>query len=496
MYKALFINIFILIGICAAASPVRLYGSAPEYKRMAIELNKYADFITHEQLSVCVLNFDSLGNFDVTADVDDVTYAFADLGSIMAYFYIEPGCDYQLVLPPFKPRADVDRLNPYYKPELVEMGIANTTSRLNEAMRNFYLFADSIYNATAVLLAKTRNVRLADKVIAECDSVARLQNISNKYFDDYVRYTEARIFALAHIKSPNTVAKRYFLRDSVVFNQEIYWQTLDLVYNNFLTSSLRGKSLERVRQVLDNKSPNFTELSSAIATDSAFSQLTLREMLIVKGLYDGYYSGLIAQQTVDSLLVSCIHEAKTEVASISANNIYLRINRMRAGTLAPDFTLYDFDGNERKLSDFRGLFVYLSFQHSDNHACQKDFPALSAIDKKYTRLMYVVTIFTDDDMQKAMAAMKRGKYKWLQLSAVADPSVALRYGVTHQPTYFLIDPEGRLALSPAHAPTDSRNQISISQQMQRYKAEKMRRTPPQTRDIYQMVREVKNNSIW
>ncbi len=487
---------FILINItmlAVHAAPVRFYGYAPEYKGMAIEMNKYADFITHELLPVCVLDVDSVGNFDVTADVEDVTYAFADLGALRAYIYVEPEKEYELVLPPFTPRADVDRLNPYFQPELVEMGIAQTTSRLNEALRNFYVYADSLYNANALRIVKQRNRRLADKVIAACDSVARLQQCDDKYFSDFVRYQQARIFTLARLKAPQKVAENYFLHDSVAFNHEAYWQTLDLVYNNFLSMTLKGKASAKVRDVLSQPAPHFADLSAAISADSSFLNATqLREMLIVKGIYDAYYSGSLSPMSTDTLLFSAVAEAATEPAQIAANNILVRLNRMRVGTMAPDFTLYDFDGVERKLSDFRGLFVYLSFQHSKNFASQKDFPALQVINKKYERLMYVVNIFTDENVDEAKALVARGKYNWLPLSYTNDQAVVLRYGITHEPSYFLIDPEGRLALSPAPAPTEERLVTAVAQQMQKYKTEKMRRNPPKIRDIYEMVREVRN----
>ena len=485
----IFTNIFILT---AHTAPVRFYGSAPDYKGMAIEINKYADFITHELLPVCVLEIDSLGNFDITADIETVTYAFADLGAMRAYIYIEPEKDYELVLPPFTPRADVDRLNPYFQPELIEMGIASTTSRLNEALRNFYVYADSIYNASAIRIVKQRNRKLADKIIADYDSVAHLQQCNDDFFNDFVRYQQAKIFTLARLKSPKKVAEKYFLHDSVAFNQEAYWQTLDLVYSNFLSMALKGKASAMVREVLAKPSPHFSELSAAVASDSSFLDATqLREMLVVKGIYDAYYSGTLSPTATDTLLYSTVAEAVTETARIAANNILVRLNRMRVGTLAPDFTLYDFEGVERKLSDFKGLFVYLSFQHSKNFASQKDFPALQVINKKYERLMYVVNIFTDENVDEAKALVARGKYNWLPLSFINDQAVVLRYGITHEPSYFLIDPEGRLSLSPAPSPIEERLVTAIAQQMQKYKTEKMRRTPPKIRDIYDMVREVK-----
>jgi peroxiredoxin len=372
------------------------------------------------------------------------------------------------------------------------MGIASTTSRLNEALRNFYVYADSIYNASAIRIVKQRNRKLADKIIADYDSVAHLQQCNDDFFNDFVRYQQAKIFTLARLKSPKKVAEKYFLHDSVAFNQEAYWQTLDLVYSNFLSMALKGKASAMVREVLAKPSPHFSELSAAVASDSSFLDATqLREMLVVKGIYDAYYSGTLSPTATDTLLYSTVAEAVTETARIAANNILVRLNRMRVGTLAPDFTLYDFEGVERKLSDFKGLFVYLSFQHSKNFASQKDFPALQVINKKYERLMYVVNIFTDENVDEAKTLVARGKYNWLPLSFINDQAVVLRYGITHEPSYFLIDPEGRLSLSPAPSPTEERLVTAIAQQMQKYKTEKMRRTPPKIRDIYDMVREVK-----
>ena len=53
---------------------------------------------------------------------------------------------------------------------------------------------------------------------------------------------------------------------------------------------------------------------------------------------------------------------------------------LEIGTLAPDFTLPDKDGNEKRLSDFRGKKVVLYFYSKDNTAgCTRQANAFAAL---------------------------------------------------------------------------------------------------------------------
>lgn len=487
MTKAILIFLLTALAHIATAT-VRIYGNAPEYAGYNLELYRYADYITHNRELVTVLSIDSIGRFDREIELDQTTYAFLELGTYMAYIYLEPNMEYEIALPPFSPRPDADRFNPYYQPELVELGIRNQTSCLNESIRNFDYYFNSHYHPAAPSLVRLRNVRLADRIIANCDSIARLQNCDNDYFQQYVRFKNAQTYATPRLRSVRNVLNRRFASEETAYNQPAYWEAFGLIGQNFIASYVATRSGLELKTALTKRPLSFNDLSEALKKDTVFENDALRETLVLKGIYDGYYTNYLADGLTDSLLISATHQAVREETKMIALNILNKKNKLRVGTKAPDFVLLDMQGREHKLSDLQGKFVYLAFLHTDNYACVKDFPALSSLQRKYRNDLIVVGIMTNEETDKLDGYFKTKKVEWTILSYNYMQTVVLNYGIQTLPSYFIIDPDGKIARSPAPAPTED-IQKAIAECMLDYKRASLKRNPQEMKDIYKLAEE-------
>lgn len=127
---------------------------------------------------------------------------------------------------------------------------------------------------------------------------------------------------------------------------------------------------------------------------------------------------------------------------------------LRAGTMAPDFTLNDKDGNKVTLSDFRGKKVVLYFYPKDNTpGCTRQACAFRDAYAEFKQ-DNVVVIGISKDSEKSHQNFAN-KYK-LPFILLADPELAVlqAYGVWQEKksygkvsmgvvrTTFLIDEEG------------------------------------------------------
>lgn len=483
----LIIVVVFLMPLAALAGNVTLRGLAPDYAGFDINIERYDNFISRQRSSLAVINIDDKGAFSVTFDLDEVVYAFLDLGSYNAYIYISPNDDYQIVLPPHRPRSDADRFNPFYQPEQIELGIVNVKPcDLNISLRNFNEVFEQIFNANAINLVRRRDVVGADKLMSKVDSVAALFRCSeNAFYDNYVEYCKARLYIAPRMRQQVSAFSQLFFNKPVLFNNSAYWSALDMLYPDFIASyskSKRGRSFAKHLNV----STSFDSLSVALAADSLFADTLLRETVLIKGLFNAYYSQSLSAQLADSLLASAAANANNNQCKSLASILWQKINHLKQGSKAPAFSLYDLQGKRVELSDLQGKFVYLGFLHSENFACRKDMLALSALAKKYKRELTVVGILTDENAEAFYNYFKSKKFAWLPLSFIAMQRVVLDYDISVQPTYFLIDPEGTLQLSPAPAPTEGFEQTFINQ-MIKFNNDKLRKKPNKTRSIYDMV---------
>ena len=484
--RHILVSFFALVSLLPSAASVRLHGIARDYSGYSLEIYRYADYITHSRELIGVVMVDSTGSFDYSFDVSEITYAFIDLSSYRAHIYLEPDVDYEVVLPPFRPRPDADRFNPFYQPENIELGIANSTGCLNEAIRNYDVFFNSVYHRNVVDMVRGRNIRKSDELISLCDSAALAQHCDHEYFKRYVNYRDVQIYATSRLRSFRNVIYSQFSNDEVAYNVPSYWDALGLIGQSFIASYVKTKQGTHLAKALDYSPVSFDDLSAAMLNDTIFFNDDVRESLLLKGIYDGFYTGYFGGGLTDTLLISATNQAKCDRSRKIAFDILQKKNRLKPGTMAPDFVLLDLDGKEHSLSDMRGKFVYLAFMHTQNYSCVKDIPALSGLQRKYRRDMLVVGIMTDEESDKLGPFFKNKKIEWTVLSYNYMQSVVLDYGVESLPTYFIIDPEGRVAVSPAPAPTENFEQ-AIAGEIKKYKRENSRRNPQKQRSVYDLV---------
>jgi len=115
--------------------------------------------------------------------------------------------------------------------------------------------------------------------------------------------------------------------------------------------------------------------------------------------------------------------------------------------LAPDFTVYDKDGNAVRLSDFFGKPIVLNFWASWCGPCQYEMPDF---DEKYKELgndvNFVMINMTDGQRETVETASSFIEEKGYSFPVYYDTNseAALTYGAYSLPTSFFIDAEGHV----------------------------------------------------
>ena len=112
---------------------------------------------------------------------------------------------------------------------------------------------------------------------------------------------------------------------------------------------------------------------------------------------------------------------------------------------APDFTVYDADGNAHKLSDFQGKPVILNFWASWCGPCKMEMPDF---DEKYQAygdqvhfLMVNLTDGSQETVETASGFIAEQGYTF-PVYFDSDQSGAIAYGVNAVPVTYFLDAEG------------------------------------------------------
>lgn len=114
---------------------------------------------------------------------------------------------------------------------------------------------------------------------------------------------------------------------------------------------------------------------------------------------------------------------------------------------APDFTVTDKDGNEVKLSDFKGKPVVLNFWASWCGPCKSEMPDFEVAYGKYQESIHFLMVNLTDGMQETVESAS----SYISQEGYTFPvyydtksEAAVTYQVYSVPTSYFIDAEGNL----------------------------------------------------
>jgi len=114
---------------------------------------------------------------------------------------------------------------------------------------------------------------------------------------------------------------------------------------------------------------------------------------------------------------------------------------------APDFTVYDGDGNAHKLSDFRGKPVILNFWASWCGPCKSEMPDFDEKYQEYGQQVHFLMVNLTDGSQETVETASEfiaGQGYTFPVYFDTDMEGAIAYGVNAVPVTYLIDGEGYL----------------------------------------------------
>ena len=120
----------------------------------------------------------------------------------------------------------------------------------------------------------------------------------------------------------------------------------------------------------------------------------------------------------------------------TANNFYV-----------PDFTVLDKDGNEVKLSDFKGKPIVLNFWATWCYYCKVEMPDFNEAYQKYPEVQFVMVNATDgvhETLETAKSFVDKNGYDFDVFFDTKSDAVGA-YNVTAFPMTYFIDANGKLA---------------------------------------------------
>jgi peroxiredoxin len=227
---------------------------------------------------------------------------------------------------------------------------------------------------------------------------------------------------------------------------ELFNRVYDKYFHHFARTP-EGKELGAIIS-----SGDLNGLRKLLVKDKVLGKEKILDLVILKGLHDEFYDDNYSRSALLEILEKYIDENKYPDLAEVARSIRKKTTRLLVGFSPPQFALYDRDSNLISLDNFKGKYVYLNFCSCFSYTCMNEFAMLNTLYERHSDLLEIVTILVDNDYDVINSFLERSNYPWTFLHYGHQASVIKEYDIRAFPTYYLIDPEGKLVLSPASSP--------------------------------------------
>jgi peroxiredoxin len=133
---------------------------------------------------------------------------------------------------------------------------------------------------------------------------------------------------------------------------------------------------------------------------------------------------------------------------------YQNVKKLAVGSVAPDFSLPDPNGEMIRLSDLRGRYIFLDFWASWCTPCRMENPQLVQVYNHFKNFGFeILGVSFDKSRENWLKAIKEDKLDWLHISDLKyfDSEMLPLYNIESVPMTYLIDPEGKIIAKNIHA---------------------------------------------
>ncbi len=414
-----------------------------------IVLNDFTDYVTYNLIKESIDTVDKDGYFELKLQSNITRPVLININNLVGKIYVQPNFVYGI----YFPAQDSTANHQEGTETTVDISVyGKDSTELNALIIDF----NTQYNN--LFLKVPDNYLSPSKLNAMLDTFVtatkkRYEGIRNPYFKNYLEYSFANFFSNTS-RSKTFLYKQFLDKKPIQYHNFEYMQFFNAHFKGYLKVYASTKNGGNIYNSI-NAYADYKDLKNQFKEDKSVSNDTLRELLILKGLIDFYYSPDFDKKQVQSVIEQVYRETNIKENKTIAFNMLQTINQLQPGAPAPDFVANDKEGLKVNLSNYKGKYIYLNFFSSESETSQREMQKIIDLKKKFKDKVTFISVCLDDSIKTYRNYLKTNpKQDWVILHQAQNSSAKQAYNIKTLSGFFFINPQMQLAQSPALMPSE------------------------------------------
>lgn len=452
MFPRSFLLFLLWITSVSYSQNIKIKGKAhSSYKGRTIELYSIQDHITGLRQKESRDTIQQDGYFELNMQSNFTQPVILRINNVIGKLYVSPDFVYGITIPETEEAAD-------YKNDAeleVNIGVIGSDStELNALIFDYQNVYNKLFlNTGGKYLSRTLIFQKADSLQMICDK--RYAKIKNPYFKNFYQYSIASINASVS-RGENYLIGNYIQNKPIQYQHAEYMNFFNSCFSGYLKTVASSRKGETLFNIINVKGDHKL-LDEFMAVEKAMKNDSLRELVIIKNLWELYYSAEFDPNAIRKI-VSDIHVAtKIEKHREITSHMLGYFNKMQNGSPAPMIKARNKTGGISDLAELKGKWIYLNFFSTKKTESTREMYKIAALKKKMGDRLLFVSICTDDSLSAYTGFLKTNPKLdwniWYNSDKRIDRNAKESYYITGNEAYFLIDNNGYLAQSPALSPS-------------------------------------------
>jgi len=217
---------------------------------------------------------------------------------------------------------------------------------------------------------------------------------------------------------------------------------------SFSAKEIKGKEIESA--VVNQDIPallNFVKTRYKVTGHMA-------ELVLLKLLHDGYYSGEFPKKTIQNMVASDLFSNnQNPIIKQTAENIIHKFTFLQKGSQAPVICLNNLSGQKVCTNRNNNKFKYIIFADAETVVCREHLKYLSRIDELFNKHLEIFVVLRETDKKEIDKFFSEQKVPAEKLIDTGG-KFSSEYKIRSYPQCFLFDEEHRVVFENTKAPLD------------------------------------------